>query len=222
MPERAVRAFLVTLAAGLPLLAVAGLTQRSTLVYTPGVTPATPVADLQPGQETCQRPLSLPDGARFERVRLYAGTPTAPGPRLEVTVRPVDPARPPLGRGRIAGGYRGRAPLTAAVGEIRSAAPLAICVRNRGPARAAVWGSVAYASGPTEATLDGKPVVYDLAVRLERDRPRSLLALLGAIGERASLFKPRWCTPAVLGLLGLLALAGVPALIAVALRDAER
>jgi hypothetical protein len=213
---------LAALLVGAAVLLGLGLTQRSSLAYTPGVTPFAPVAELRPKQRACVAPITPPEDVTFDRVRVFAGTDGRPGPPLEVTVAP-EANEPDLARGRSAGGYRSAgpapAPATVEVGRVRPDGAIVVCVRNAGSRKLALFGAGGIASGPT-TTVEGVPSPGDISVRLEDSRSRSLVALLPAMAERASRFKPGWAAPGVLGLLGALVLLGVPALLALALRRA--
>jgi hypothetical protein len=222
MRKPALLGFLAALAVGAAVLLGLGLTQGSSLAYTPGVTPFAPVVDLRPQQRACVAPVTPPRDTSFERVRVFAGTDGRPGPPLEVTVSP-EANRPDLARGRSAGGYRSSGPAPTAatvdVGRVRPTGPVVVCVRNRGSGKVSLFGAGGNASAPA-SSLDGTPIGGDVAVRLEHRRSRSVIALGPAMAERASRFKPGWAGPVVIGLLAALVLLGVPALLAVAMRRA--
>jgi hypothetical protein len=186
---------------------IAGLTRTSDLVYGDGVAPLAQT-DFSPGQRICQQPIVLPDGSRFERVRLFAGARGTPGPPLEVSIGSRT--------ARLPGGYGAHTALLAPLGGGEGS--LRVCVRNVGDRPATIWGSSARnGTSASAATLDGKPVDYDVSLRFERETPRSLLALVPAIGERASQFKPGVVSSGSLLALALIVLLGVPVLLVVAL-----
>ncbi len=222
MRSPALLGFLAALVVGAAGLLGLGLTQRSSLAYTPGVTPFAPVVEVRPQQRVCVAPITPPRDTTFERVRVFAGTDGRPGPPLEVTVSP-EANGPDLARGRSAGGYRSSGPApteaTVDVGRVRPTGPVVVCVRNAGAGRIALFGAGGIASAPA-SSLDGAPVSGDVAVRLEHRRSRSVIALGPAMAERAARFKPGWAGPVGLGLLAALVLLGVPALLAVAVRRA--
>ena len=98
------KVLVVLCGAALVAIIALGLLRSSTLVYSLGVAPAVPVADLRPGQQACQGAIIVPNGTAFDRVRIALGTYRRPGPELEVVVRRAAD-RAPIARGRLAGGY---------------------------------------------------------------------------------------------------------------------
>jgi hypothetical protein len=218
-----VSGFVAALAAGAIVLCVLGLTQRSRLVYTPGVTPFGPVLALKSNQQACVAPISLPRGASFDQVRIFAGTAGAPGPELEVRAQPAAGGAA-LATGRAEGGYRAvnqPAALAIRLPRVSDGRPLAICVRNMGSATVSLFGAGAIASGAAVSIDGGSPLGSDAAVRLETQHPRSLLALLPEVAQRASLFKAGVVSPALLAVLAAALLIGVPLLLGYALRNAR-
>jgi hypothetical protein len=223
MRSPAVLGFLAVLAIGAVGLVVAGFATGSALVYTPGVTPFSPVVTLQPGQRACMRPISTPDGATFERVRVFAGRDGIPGPPLEASVATVK-GGDELGRGRLAGGYRGAgkpAPVAIPVGRVHPTEPIEVCVRDAGSAPVALWGAPTIASKSDTVLGGGPPLGSDISVRLERAHERSLIAGLPDEAERASVFKAGVLSPPVWLVFALVVLLGVPALLVLALRRAD-
>ena len=200
---RAVVGFAVVLVVGLAAVLVAGLTRTSGLVYGDGVAPLSPIGFL-PGQRVCQQGIELPDGTRFSSVRFYAGSRGTPGQPLEV--------RSGNRVARVAGGYGGRVPMNV---PLSGSGTVQVCFRNLGDRSATIWGSTQHGTSSSSATLDERPAVFDVSLRFERS-PRSLLALLPAIGERASQFKAGVVSPGFLLFLGVVVLVGVPALLVLA------
>jgi hypothetical protein len=198
-------AFAVMLAVCLAGVALLGLTRTSDLVYSPGVVASAPVAVVGPGQRACQAPLHLPDDAAFDRVAFTAGTTGRPDVALEV----LDD-----GTGRTLASGEVAATATPAEHVVRTrrvetARPLRICFTNRGTGSMAIYGQPGIASPRSRATLDGEPLAFDLALEL-RSEPRSLLALLPTMAERASLFRAGWVTPLTYLVLALALLIGAP------------
>jgi hypothetical protein len=213
-----------TFAAGLVLLAVLAATRQSPLVYSIGSGPGAAVAPLKPGDEACQGPLSPPADA-FDRVVISLGTYFRPGEPVEVIVRDAQ-SRRVLSSGRLAGGYPdiAQAPEHAVpISSTTLRAPAEVCVRNTGRRRVAVYGSTGLAHRTSTAIIDGKPVSgSDLAVRLERAAPRSLLNRLPQAFDHAALFKPGFVGPWTFWVLAAIVLLVVPALLGRALADALR
>ena len=217
-------AFAAVFAAGLVLLVVLAVTRDSPLVYTIGSGAAAPSAPLKAGEEACQGPLSPPAEA-FDRVVLSLGTYGKPGQPVDVLVRDAA-SRRVLSRGRLAGGYPdiARAPEhSIPVTSITPHAAIEVCARNAGSAKVAVFGATGLAHRTSSATVAGKaqPGV-DLAVRLERGQPRSLLARLPDAFTHASQFKPGWVGAWTFWVLTALVLIAVPLLLARALSGALR
>jgi hypothetical protein len=218
----AVVAFAVVLVLGLVATVAVGATQGSGLVYSLGATPANPLFELAPGDRSCQSPIIVPGGDRFDRVSFAVGTSGRPGPELEVLVLD-DRTRERLAAGTLAGGYadRDEQPLqTVAVGDVETDAWLRICIVNRGHRRAIVYGQPGIASPNTSARVNGTAVDADMALFLEQDE-RSLIALLPTMLERAATFRAGWITPAVYAVLALLVLVAAPVALAFAVGRAE-
>ncbi|HWK27404.1 MAG TPA: hypothetical protein VNS09_12625 [Solirubrobacter sp.] len=212
-------------AAGLLILLVLALTTTTRDGFTLGVTSGAPAAVLDAGDVACQEPVTVPDAAgAFDRVVLAVGTYGRPGPPLEVTVAPKAGGAP-LARGRLPGGYPdiGETPLHAVeVGHVDATEPLSVCIRNVGTARAALYGNGDSAARTSSATHNGEPLNVDLNLGFERSEPRSLGSLLGAMFDRAALFRAGWVGAWTYVVLALIALVGVPLLLARALAAATR
>jgi hypothetical protein len=208
------RSFLVALAIGFAGLLALGLARTSDLVYSPGVTPQVAVLPLQAGQEACQGPLRVPDGAAFDRVAFTLGTYFKPGPRMRVTV--VGHGGAILSLGELPAGYAdiSRVPVhDVRIRRVQTREPIHICLANRGNRPVAVYGQAGIASPRTSATVDGRPVDPDLAITL-RGPERSLIALLPTMADRAALFRAGWVTPGVYLVLALLLVIGAPLVLA--------
>jgi hypothetical protein len=214
------RILLGVVAAGVLALALGALLGRTSLAFTLGVQPGGPVIPVAPGQTACQAPIDVPSDAAFDQVAVPVGTYFKPGSPLVVTV--ADAGNRVVARGRLAGGYPDiaqrpleRIPLDRKVGAPR----IAVCLKNAGPRKIALYGNGALASRTSAAFLDGKGLRYDISFSFER-APRSLASLLPAIARRAALWRfpgmPGW----IYLLIGLAVLVGGPALLARALRSA--
>jgi hypothetical protein len=213
----AVIGFATVFTIGLIALAAVGLGQRSSLVYSLGVTPAHPAAGLRTGDRACQAPVSVPRGAAFDRVGFMLRRFADPGPPVRVEVLDADTHRR-LASGRLEPGYADFDPTrprenVVTVGRVETDAPLQLCVVNEGPGSVSVIGQAGIASPPTSATLAGEPIANDLTFNL-RAGDRSLVALLGDIADRAALFRAGWVTPLVYLVLALAILAAAPLLLA--------
>jgi hypothetical protein len=208
-------AFSAVFALGAVVLVAAGLGQRSSLVYTLGVYPATVAADIDPGDRACQAPVRVPRGAAFDRVGFLVGTYDRAGPELRVQVFEDETGRR-LGSGTLAGGYEDldrTQEHVVPVGRVQTDEALRLCLVNEGRTRAGVIGQVGIASPPTSGTFNGKPIESDLTLNL-RSGERSLLAWLPDIADRASRFRASWVTPLTYLLLAVGILVVAPLLLA--------
>jgi hypothetical protein len=189
------------------------------IAFTLSVTPDLVAAELEPGDTTCQNPVAVAEA--FDGVRFQVGTYHRPGPPLEVMVRRRG-SPGPIASGRLAGGYPDISKPTV---PIRPAVPkdelVAVCVRNRGDRRVALYGGPELAKRRSRATLDGRDLRSDLTLVFTQNQT-SALATAPEIFERASLFRPVWIGAWTYWLLLALVLLVVPALLAVALKRAYR
>jgi hypothetical protein len=216
---RSVVLLLALCALGLIGAAIYSATQERTLAFTLGVPSNSAVAPLRPGQQLCQQPVAVPDAdSAFDAVAVQLGTYGRPGPALELTIR--SGART-LAVGHLPGGYGDDASPSIPVGHVGDRAPLRVCVRNAGQDRVALYGAADAAARNSSAAVDGKPLNADVNLVFERAHPRSVASLAPAILSRASLFRVSWLGAWTYVLLALLVLAGIPALLALALRNAQ-
>lgn len=219
MPKRLLLGVCVLVAVALLAGAALGDTPRA---FTLGVTNGVVAAELRPGQQACQAPISVPADGEFDRVKLSLGTYHRPGPAVDVDVLATGSGAP-LGHGRLAAGYPdiAEAPSHAiGVGRVAAEQEISVCVTNRGPGKVAVYGNADAAHRPSTATSGGKPLKTDLNLAFER-KPRSLAALAPAVVDRAALFRAGWVGPWTYVLLMGVALLAVPALLLRALRAVE-
>ncbi|HEU4703585.1 MAG TPA: hypothetical protein VFS37_13970 [Conexibacter sp.] len=200
----------VTLGAALAL-ALVGAGERRTLAFTAGVLPQAPVVAVEPGATVCQGPLPVP--ASFAAVELQVGTYRAAGQPLSVVVREAGGGRT-LGSGRLAGGYADVTQQRIEVGAVPAGGRVAVCIRNVGERRVALYGSGDAASRVSTARLDGEPAGVDVTVVLRRDESIRTLALVPDMLERMALFKGSWIGAWSFWTLLAIVLVGVPLLLA--------
>ena len=205
----------VVAAAGMAVAVVALLLvsalQSTSLAFTLGVQPAFPVVELERGQQVCQGDIEVPPGAGFDRVRLKVDPPSR-----DVRVEVVDAAKVAV----VARGDLGASRDVARVGDVPEKSKIRVCVANRGSRVVRVYGNPDVAAPPTTAMLDGNPTGADVALVFERES-RSRFSLIGAMADRASLFKVSWFGGWTFWLLGLAVLLAVPVLLVRALRGLE-
>jgi hypothetical protein len=210
----------VTCAVGVLALLLASVVQHTAMAFTLGVGADLPVVAMQPHGEACQTPIGVPPGGDFDHVVVGLGTFGRPGTQLGVEVRDVA-SQQVLARGRVAAGYpdftRGKEH-SIPVGRVPAGRTIAVCFIDRGTGKVALYGNAAFASRTSDATYNGAPVPADISVRFDR-APRSMASLLGAMADRAALFKADWVGAWTIWLLGALVLLAVPALLVFATRS---
>jgi hypothetical protein len=181
--------FALVTALGFVLLLVAAATDDRTTALTLDVPDVQDAATLNPGQETCESPIASP--ASFGGVRAWAQAGGFPGVAVGVSVRRS------VSNGVIS---RGLLAVTSVVpgafsATLRPAVPagqkFAICLKNDGPGRVALLGSVPVTRS-VALTVDGRPVPLELSLVLLRSHPRSLLSSVPTMFDRAALFRPGW------------------------------
>jgi hypothetical protein len=210
--------FVAVLALGFVAVVAAAALDSRPLAFTLGVTTDGPAIVLDSGQEACQLPVEVVEG--FQRVRLKTGTFLREGPPFTVTVRELA-ARRPIAGARVEAGYPDGATHVVTLSRgVVTPQRVAVCVRNDGVRRMAVFGSSALASRTSGARLGKQPLDSDMALEFLRASDASVLTVLPDIVERASLFRGAWATPAAYWLLLILIIGAPASLIAVALRAA--
>ncbi|MDQ3936740.1 MAG: hypothetical protein M3340_19140, partial [Actinomycetota bacterium] len=100
---------------------------------------------------------------------------------------------------------------------VRSGGAVDVCIRNAGTRRVALYGAPDRDIPGTVGELGGRPLDADLRLRFLRTEPRSALALVPDVLERATLFRPGIVGTLTLWILLAATLAGVPLLLALAL-----
>jgi hypothetical protein len=216
MRRVALIAFLALALAGLGTVAIVGASRERTLAFTLGVQPSTPLVVLRAGETVCQAPIAVP--AAFDGVELQPGTSRAPASPLDVVVRRL-PDGTTIARGRLTGGYAPARPATVSVGAVEAGGDVAVCVRNAGARRAALYGSGDLAARTSSALLDGRATGADIDL-VFRTSARSTLALVPDMLQRMALFRGGWIGPWLYWLLLAVVLLGVPALLIGALAQA--
>lgn len=215
--RRAPAIVLAACLAGCLVLALVARADERTLAFTLNVDPLAPIAVVQPGKEACQRWIEAP--ADFDVVEFLLGTYGRPGPPLLVTIHDARRMRV-IATGRLPAGARdnsgARVRLGAAVPE---GTEVHICLRNAGARRVALYGGPAE-EGPGDADVAGAGAPGDLLLVFHRSEPRSALSLVPDMLERAARFRPPLVGAWTLWLVLAAVAAGMPVLLAVALRRA--
>ncbi len=215
MRSLAARAFAVVAVVGVAIIAIVAATDDRDVAFTLGVKPDLVAAELAPGGVVCQTPVAVAE--TFEAVRFQVGTYRRPGPELEVFVRRLGDPRP-IASGRLAGGYPDLSKPTVTVDPpVAKGTRAAVCFRNRGDQRVALYGGPDVAKLGSTTRSAGRDQETDLTLTFVGDESTAL-ATTPEIFERASLFRPVWIGPWAYWLLAGLLLVAVPALLVAALR----
>ena len=205
-------------------VAVVGATDERELAFTTNVRAVRTVVDVVPGSQACQT--GLESAAEFDVVELLPGTGELPGPPLLVTAREAFTYRE-LATGRLPAGARDNQGV-----RVRLERPVPegelfdLCVRNDGDRPVAFYG------GPTrespghsvvgEPSAEVHPGKGDMKIVFLRSEPRSALAQLPDMFDRATRFRPDIVGEWTFWLLLVAVAAGIPALLAFALRATRR
>lgn len=222
--RRAVIVFGVLAALAVGAVLLVGATRKTQLAFTLGVTPGGVVTTLAPGQQACQRPIDVPKDGGFDGITVPLGTFHQPGSAVEATVIAV-PGRRPLARGTLPAGYPDvgtrKVERIAVSPAVPAGARIAVCLRNTGTGRVAIYGNGDVATSGSTLLKDGRPATADASLSFTR-ASRSDLSLFGVSADHASLFKAGWVGPWTFWLLAALVALGVPVLLAFALARAGR
>jgi hypothetical protein len=217
---RSARGVVVGIAvAGVVLVAAIALLHRTSLAFTPGVVPATPVVTLGPAQQACQQPLDVPDGGDFDRVAVVVGARGGNASPLRLAVRRADGRV--LASGAIAGDYGARAERRVRLDRTVHPGRVSVCVANAGAGRTAVFGNADAAARTSTAFRDGRPLHADISFVFER-APHSLASELPDILDRAALFRAPWLGAWIYVVLAVALFVVAPWLLVRAVQAAER
>ena len=190
-----------------------------------GVFIAHPVAVLSVGHTACQGPIGLADDT--SAVTFNPGTPHAvPGPRIDTTVTDHYSGAV-LAHGRVAAGYDPRRAQTVEfTPPVKANSQVDICFRDAGPGMIHLYGDTRQGDvhpslSSSVASIDGRTLPNDdISMVFPRRHPKSVLALVPEMFERASLFRPGFVGPWLYWLLAGLLILGAPLLLARALTGA--
>ena len=219
MRNRAIATLVGTCALGSCALVAVGAGDERTLAFTTNVRVVRPVVHAQPDESACQAGLQA--AAAFDSLELVLGTGAEPGPPLEVVVRRSG-SRRPLATGSVPGGATDDRPVPVRLDrEVPEGAAIDVCARNRGAREVGFYGGPWYES-PGVATVDGRPADGDIRILFLRSEPRSALAQVPDMFERAARFRPGLVGAWAFWALLVAVAAGIPALLGLALRDATR
>jgi hypothetical protein len=174
--------------------------------------------ELPRGEAICQRPIDVPE--TFERVSFQVGTYRRPGTPLRAIVRDAATNRP-IAAAYVSGGYPDVSTLLAKLPRaVEEGQTVAVCVRNLGKRRIALYGNATASNRTSNAYVNGRDTGSDMAFVFWRSEAASLLALTPDIIDHASVFHGGWVGAWTLWLLIAALLLGLPALLLAALRTA--
>ena len=212
-------ALLLVSAAGCLALALVGASDDRELAFTPNVRPVHVVVAVPPGAEACQRGLEAVAGFDVVQVRPASGE--LAGPPLRATVRDVEQGAV-LATGFLTGGSSDNRDVAVPLDrKVRRGGIIEVCVRNLGSREIGFYG------GPTDESQGHSAVGSrlgsgDMRVVFLRSEPRSALAQVPDMFERATRFRPDVVGEWTFWLLLVGVVAGIPALLALGLRSARR
>lgn len=201
---------------GLAMLATVAVTDERDLAFAFGVAPLRVAAVMQPGEEACQRPVRV--AADFAAVRFQVGTFMRAGVPLDVSIRR---RKRTLARGQLDGGYSDISqPVTRLDREIEEGEQVAVCIRNTGHRRIALFGGGEPAKERSGVSVDGDRRDSDLTLDFVRAEPQSAAATIPAMARRAGAFTAGWMATWMYWVVGALVLIGVPVCSVCAVRSA--
>jgi hypothetical protein len=210
---------LLACVAGCLALALVGAFDERRLAFTANVRPVMVVAVAPPGAEACQRGLEAVE--EFDMVEARVATGELAGPPLRATVRDLDDSRV-LATGAVPAGTRDNRDVAMRLDrKVPSGGLIEVCLRNLGRRGVGFYG------GPTDESQGHSAVGRrlgggDMRVVFLRSEPRSALAQVPDMFERATRFRPDVVGEWTFWLLLVAVAGGIPALLAVALRSASR
>ena len=218
MRSRGVRAVLLAFLAGVVTLLVVAATDQRELAFSLAVRASEPGILLQSGQEACQHDIDVE--VPFDRVTLLLATYFQPGPRLEFRVLDHSSGTV-VATGVLPDGYPDSKISGATLSRlVPTGRHVDICMKDVGPRRVALFSGPGTDNEPSYATLDGRPIQFDILIDFIRPHRRSALSLIPDMFDRAALFHPRWVGAWTFWLLAAVLLVAVPALLCRAVRAA--
>ena len=217
MRRRAGTSFLLVAGVGLAALVIVAGVRGERDAFTLGVATSGPAVRVAPGHETCQLPVATPEA--FGGVRIKIGTfGRESGPAADVLVRRADDDQ--ILTRTTTSGYADNETVTVTFPrEIPADQAVSVCLANRGSGPLAPYGSSPLSNRTSDAYLDGRPVAQDISLVFVRADERSLLGLLPAVLDHASLFHGSWTSTGFYWVLLAVAVLVVPLLLLLAVRS---
>ncbi len=176
----------------------------------------TPVL-LAPGSLACMTNVTIDTNAGLAQFVAIPGPQAAPP--LRVSARGPDGYHSPAVR--LPGGYRNPTPQIAAIRPPTHALIGQLCVRNVGRVAVSLTGTTEKrTSGREQTVIDGRAVKPDVSLQLLQNRTPTLLEQTPEALQHMATFKGPFVSTALLWLLLVLVVLGVPALVIVAVASA--
>ncbi len=211
--------FVLVVVFGVVALVSIGGSNATAQVQTLGVQPLIPLVDLQVGSELCEAPIALADDV--DAVSFHVASLATPPP--SVTVRIKDEGGLTKRRGVLpsGAGLDARTPQVVRFPRLEGEQYIKLCFTNDGPGPVQIFGD--RLGAPAQCTPSGRPAAAqvpicrpagvrpvlssatpvvdgqvldgDVAASFLRDKPRSKLALIPKMTQRAARFRPAFVTP---------------------------
>jgi hypothetical protein len=165
----------------------------------------------------CMRNVTIDTDARIAQFTTIPGA--VPSPPLRVSAS--GPGGYQSAAVEVPGGQRSPGPQTASIHPPTHALIGEVCIRNAGHSPISLVGTTENrTSGREQAVLDGAPITPDVQLTLLARGHRTLLDDIPAVVRHMAAFKGSFASAAVLWILLLLVVLGVPALVIAAVTTA--
>jgi hypothetical protein len=220
MDRRAIGAMLTLIAVAAAVLWIPWATKdRVVLASTPVPPPIFSItpAPVKGGSLACMQQVTFDPHTQIAEIGLTTGG--RPGPPLEITAE----APGYRARARIPAGYRNNPSIHFDLTPPGRSVLGQLCIRNAGRQTVSLDSTNEFRTpGRPALVIDGAEQTMDPKLIFYARGQRSYLERAGDILRHAAVFTPGFLPGAVLGLLALLALLGIPAAIVAALASAAR
>jgi hypothetical protein len=185
-PRWGIITFALVAVVGLAGLVSAAASDERVIAFSLDVTPTREVTILSPQQSACEGPIDTE--AAFGAIQIFLIPGAVPGAAFELTVRDSETGKL-LAAGHLPSGYSTQiAPYVSMDAPVPAGRRVEVCLHNQGPTRAAPLGG----PGRLVERVAGQINPDDASLIFLRPKPRSLLASMPTVFERAALFHWRW------------------------------
>lgn len=200
------------------VMLVAGARDERSLAFSSDAAITGEVGRFDPGEYGCQAPVRVV--APFRAIAPAIAEPDRE-PGGPVRLRVLRDGRS-LAVGVVQHVNNGDRPHVRLDHEIPMGSPIVVCVENLQGRPLGVFGDPDGRADPSSLRVDGVLVAGDLALDFYADHPRSVVAQAGEIARRTARFAAGFGGAWTAWLMAALVLLAAPALLAAALRDADR